>query len=169
MRSAVLLSCLLLLASTSHAQVVVVDFGPFLFPQPSNPRDQVFEPNSYDEDGFHVAPNEPTRSSHFDIYDRDWNTTPDQDSEINLHGGANSAESVIVTSDSPPFSLLSLDVEFIDFVAPAEWEVVSSSGAVQLLTTTGTVNFGPGFTEITHFTIRSTVVPSVCIDAVTCH
>jgi len=131
-----------------------IDFGP-AFPGPAqNVRDDVFVPNSYSEDGFNVTPG----SVHFHIYDRFQNNTtpplPDGEREIQLHAGP--AESIIITySVLPTFSLLSLDVEVLDN-GTAGWEVVSSSGAAQTITSVGTTILGPGFRDVTSVTVRRT-------------
>ena len=159
MRRIVILVSLLFFASTSQAQVV--DFGP-AFPGPvKNPRDQVFAPNSYSEDGFDITPNSPAAGpTHFDIYDRFQTPDPlntDSEREILLHDG-NSAESVEITSSGSPFSLLGFDVEVL-VNGTAGWEVASSSGAFQAITGTGTTVLGPGFSDVTSVTIQRTVIP----------
>ena len=111
----------------------------------------------YVEDGFRAtAINSGSGVNHFDIF----NGSPAGGRFARLHGNANAnAEEVLFDSFGSAFDLTS--IHFLG-ISGSVWEMRSSNGAVQPLTTTGIINFsGPGWQNVTFVTMLSTLIPGV--------
>ncbi len=133
----------------------------------------------YTQNGYRVmAVDSGVGLNHFDIGDTDVFVPPPPgvENEVYLHGGnpspppagqpwsaGGNAEEILVDRFGQIFDLVSLNVDFFSMDPYSEpgWEVVSSSNTTQLLTTVGSVTFeGPGWSNLTSITIRSSYLPN---------
>ncbi len=144
---------LLFLISSLQATVIVLDF--------TADSSNTFRA----EDGFNItAINSGSGTNHFDIFnDAHGNTfnPGGDDDEIHLHGANNAEEILLTEANTTNFNLLSLDVENILIGGAGSWQAIGSNGNSFNFTTTGTINFGSIFFDVSSVTFRSSTIPNV--------